>query len=193
MDSPKPQPSEKTTQKTIRAKKRSMRLQRIIQYYRLRLLTIQATPRQIALGCAVGIFAAFLPILPFQIILGVFLAYMLGASKSAAAIGTLVSSPLNTIPLHMLYYQIGKQLMPFPVPNFSFSQIEMADFWDVGWKLYATLGAGAFCLAVPSTIIGYFIVLKGVETYRKRRKRKMEQRALQARAQAKEKSPPSQP
>ena len=84
-----------------------MRLQRIIQYYRLRLLTIQATPRQIALGCAVGIFAAFLPILPFQIILGVFLAYMLGASKSAAAIGTLVSNPLNTIPLHMLYYQIG--------------------------------------------------------------------------------------
>lgn len=150
-----------------------VRLQRLIQLYKLKLIKIRATPHQIALGFALGVFAAFLPILPLQIILALFLAYLLGASKSAAFIGTLISNPLNTIPLHMAYYQIGKLLVPFEVPLFSWRQIEITDFLDLGWKLYATLGLGALCLAVPCSIISYFVIGKVVEAYRKRRRQKL--------------------
>lgn len=146
-----------------------LRTQRLIQFYKLKLIKIRATPHQIALGFALGVFAAFLPILPLQILLALLLAFLMGASKSAAFIGTLVSNPLNTIPLHMAYYQIGKLLVPFEVPYFSWRQIEVTDFLDLGWKLYATLGLGALCLAIPCSIISYFIIGKVVEAYRKRK------------------------
>lgn len=152
----------------------TVRLQRLFQLYKLKLVKIRATPHQVALGFAVGAFAAFLPILPLQILLGISLAFMFGASKTAAFIGTLISNPLNTIPLHMAYYQIGKHLVPFPVPSFSLSQIEIADFFAMGWKLYATLSLGALCLAVPCTLIGYFVALKTIERFRKRRLAKLQ-------------------
>ncbi len=146
-----------------------LRTQRLIQLYKLKLIKIRATPHQIALGFALGVFAAFLPILPLQILLALLLAFLVGASKPAAFIGTLVSNPLNTIPLHMAYYQIGRLLVPFEVPYFSWRQIEVTDFLDLGWKLYATLGLGALCLAIPCSIISYFIIGKVVEAYRKRK------------------------
>ena len=159
---PKQRPSPKRLSLRIRA-------QRLIQLYKLKLIKIRATPQQIALGFALGVFAAFLPILPLQILLALLLAFLVGASKPAAFIGTLVSNPLNTIPLHMAYYQIGKLLVPFEVPYFSWRQIEVTDFLDLGWKLYATLGLGALCLAIPCSIISYFIIGKIVEAYRKRK------------------------
>lgn len=145
------------------------RAQRLIQLYKLKLIKIRATPHQIALGFGLGVFAAFLPILPLQILLALLFAFLVGASKPAAFIGTLVSNPLNTIPLHMAYYQIGKLLVPFEVPYFSWRQIEVTDFLDLGWKLYATLSLGALCLAIPCSIISYFIIGKLVEAYRKRK------------------------
>ena len=159
-------PKQRPTPKRLSLRTRA---QRLIQLYKLKLIKIRATPQQIALGFALGVFAAFLPILPLQILLALLLAFLVGASKPAAFIGTLVSNPLNTIPLHMAYYQIGKLLVPFEVPYFSWRQIEVTDFLDVGWKLYATLGLGALCLAVPCSIISYFIIGKVVEAYRKRK------------------------
>lgn len=156
-----------------------MRLRRVLQYHALKLAKIRATPHQIALGLASGFFAAFLPILPAQFILSVILASLLGGNRGAAIIGTLISNPINTIPLHMLYYQIGKNLVPFPAPSFSFSQLATPDILSIGWQVYATLSLGALCLAIPTTIIGYFLAYKGVEVYRKRRQRRILRRQAQ--------------
>lgn len=146
------------------------RLRRTVLYFRLRLARINATPHQIGTGFASGVFAAFLPLLPLQIVLAIVLAYCLRGSKMAALLGSFVSNPLNTIPLHMAYYQIGKHLSPFGVPPLSFGGMRLPELFDVGWRLYLALSIGALCLSIPACVAAYFLARKAAEVYRKRKK-----------------------
>lgn len=60
-----------------------------------KLLRVRATPHQIALGCAVGVFAACTPFLGLQMILAAIIAYMLRVNIAAALIGTFVGNPFS--------------------------------------------------------------------------------------------------
>lgn len=60
-----------------------------------RVLASHATPHEIALGCAIGIFAAFTPFLGFQMLLAVILAVLLRVNVPAALAGTFAGNPLS--------------------------------------------------------------------------------------------------
>jgi uncharacterized protein (DUF2062 family) len=68
---------------------------RRIAYYWRRILRVRATPHEVALGCAAGVFAACTPFLGFQMALAVALACLLRVSIPAALIGTFVGNPLS--------------------------------------------------------------------------------------------------
>lgn len=144
-------------------------LQRFIRYWYLRLMRIQATPHNIAVGLAAGVFTGLLPVLPFQTVLAVSLAFILRGSKIAAALGTWVSNPLNWVPFYMLFYAIGKALVPFDVPPFNPRQLEMAEMLHVGWKFFMVMMIGGFVIALPSAIASYFFSKKAVQLYQQRR------------------------
>ena len=71
------------------------------------IITIQATPRQIALGVAVGIFIAFTPLIGVQMLLAALAAGAIGASRKAAALAVWISNPMTMGPLYALTYQLG--------------------------------------------------------------------------------------
>jgi len=144
-------------------------LWRFARYWRLRLVRIQATPHNIALGLAVGVFAGLLPILPFQIIVAVTLAFIVRGSKIAAALGTWISNPLNWVPFYMMCYYIGKMIVPFEIPPFDPAHLEMTQMLDLGWKFFAVMMVGGLVMAVPGTIITYVVTYKGMTLYRKRK------------------------
>lgn len=60
-----------------------------------RMLRARATPHEIALGCAAGVFAACTPFLGFQMALAVLLALLLRVSIPAALAGTFIGNPLS--------------------------------------------------------------------------------------------------
>lgn len=60
-----------------------------------RLLRVRATPHEVALGCAAGVFAACTPFLGLQMLLAVLLAFMLRVSIPAAILGTFIGNPLS--------------------------------------------------------------------------------------------------
>ena len=60
-----------------------------------RLLRVRATPHEIALGCAAGVFAACTPFLGFQMALAAALAIMFRVSIPAALAGTFIGNPLS--------------------------------------------------------------------------------------------------
>jgi uncharacterized protein (DUF2062 family) len=64
-------------------------------YYWRRVLRVRATPHEVALGCAVGVFAACTPFLGFQTLLAGLLAFLFRVSIPAALIGTFVGNPLS--------------------------------------------------------------------------------------------------
>lgn len=66
-----------------------------LAYYWRRMLRVRATPHEVALGCAAGVFAACTPFLGFQMLLAGALALLLRVSVPAALIGTFVGNPLS--------------------------------------------------------------------------------------------------
>ncbi|HMN38094.1 MAG TPA: DUF2062 domain-containing protein [Hyphomicrobium sp.] len=59
------------------------------------LMRLRATPHEIALGCAAGVFAAFTPFVGLQILLAVALALVLRVNVAAAVLGTFAGNPLS--------------------------------------------------------------------------------------------------
>lgn len=151
----------------------SEKLKRFIRYWYLRLVRIQASPQNIARGLAAGVFVGLLPVLPFQTIIAIAVAFVVRGSKIAAALGTWVSNPLNWVPVYMMFYYVGKAVVPFDVPPFNPSQLEMAEMLEMGWKFFTVMMVGGLVVAIPSAIISYFLAFKGVQAYRARRKARL--------------------
>lgn len=149
------------------------KLKRFIRYWYLRLVRIQASPQNIARGLAAGVFVGLLPVLPFQTIIAIALAFVVRGSKIAAALGTWVSNPLNWVPVYMMFYYVGKAVVPFDVPAFDPSQLEMAQMIEMGWKFFIVMMVGGLVVATPSAVVSYFIAFKGVSVYRAKRKARL--------------------
>lgn len=78
-----------------------------VAYYWKRILRVRATPHEVALGCAAGVFAACTPFLGFQTVLAGVLAFLLRVSIPAALIGTIVGNPLSWPAIWSLSYLAG--------------------------------------------------------------------------------------
>ena len=156
------------------------RLKRFVRYWYLRLVRIQATPHNAAIGLAAGVFIGLLPVLPFQTVLAIALAFIVRGSKIAAALGTWISNPLNWAPLYFAFYKIGKAIVPFDVPSFHHADLEMAEMIQVGWKFFAAMMAGGLVIAIPLSIVSYFTGKKLVEIYRRRRTERRARKAQEA-------------
>jgi uncharacterized protein (DUF2062 family) len=144
-------------------------LKRLARYWYLRLIRIQATPHNIALGLAVGVFAGLLPIVPFQIAVAVTLALIVRGNKIAAALGTWIINPFNFVPFYIMCYCIGKTVVPFAIQPFDFARLEVSNIFALGWDLFAAMMVGGLVVAVPGMIITYIVAYKGITLYRKRK------------------------
>jgi uncharacterized protein len=66
-----------------------------LRYFRRRILQVRATPHEVALGFAIGVFSACTPFLGVQTILAFALAFLLRVSMPAALLGTFIGNPLS--------------------------------------------------------------------------------------------------
>jgi uncharacterized protein (DUF2062 family) len=83
---------------------------RSMRYASLRLGRLNASRHAIALGAAIGVFAAFQPILGLQMLAAGALAYLFRASIGAALAGTFVGGPLTWPPIWLASYHLGAAL-----------------------------------------------------------------------------------
>lgn len=132
----------------------------------LKMIREPMPPHNIAIGLAAGVFAGFLPIIPFQTIVAIVFAWPVRGSKIAAALGTWVSNPLNWIPFYMMLYYVGKAVAPFSVPPFNPELLEFKVMLQQGWQWLAVMGVGGVVLGIPASIISYVVCLRVVKAYR---------------------------
>ena len=76
-----------------------------------RLMRLRATPHEVALGCAAGVFAACTPLLGLQMILAGLLAFMLRVSIPAAILGTFIGNPLSWPAIWSASYLAGSWIL----------------------------------------------------------------------------------
>jgi len=88
--------------------------ERSFKYVAHRLMRVRETPHQLALGCAVGIFAALTPLVGLQMILAGLIAWALRASFAAAMLGTFFGNPLTWAVFWPITYWIGCLMLGMP-------------------------------------------------------------------------------
>lgn len=136
-------------------------------------------PHPLALGVAIGLFVTFTPTVGLQMILVMFLAWILKANKLVGLPIVWLSNPATFVPIYASAYGIGSLLMHsepkgpewweslhHPPPGFiAHTQFYWSRFAEI--LLPLTIG----CLLVASVIgvIGYIVTYSVIYTYRMKR------------------------
>lgn len=148
-------------------------ISRPVRYAYLRLVRDRATPQTTAMGMALGVFIGLLPIIPFQTVTAVTLAFPLRCGKISAALGTLVSNPLNIPILYYFFYKVGIMILPFEGIRFSPRHLDLADLVQRGWEMLAVMIVGGLIFAIPGAVVAYFLTIFTIRRYHRLRAQRL--------------------
>lgn len=153
----------------------SGRWSRFFRYWYLRFVRLNGHPKEIARGVASGVFAGWFPWMGLQMIIAVFLAILVRGNKIAAAAATWVSNPLTYVPIFGFNYKIGEWLLGSWNPSITEASFEQSwqsfdAMMQLGWSFVITLFFGSFVVGVVMATISYFLSLRLIYRWRKRRR-----------------------
>lgn len=164
---------------------------RLRRFFARRVFHADDTPHVIALGVSIGTFAAFLPILGFQMMLALAGAALFRANKIAAMSMTWITNPVTTVPSLYLCYTTGQWIVP---ASWSGSEnglkrlVGLASdpapldpsFWsELGSALAGAgleLWVGSLAVAAIAAVVVYFPARWLVVNYRTRHKARVARR-----------------
>lgn len=133
------------------------------------IVAIRETPRQVALGVALGSFIAFTPFIGLQMLLAALVATVAGASRKAAMLAVWISNPLTMGPIFALTYQLGVVLvMPGSASAATKTVgagLTLVGLFDSGWALLLPLLAGGALVGLVAAGVSYVLTHRGVRTY----------------------------
>ena len=144
------------------------RAKRWTRYWYLRLMRQNSSPRNLAMAAALGMFIGALPIIPFQSIVVIALAFVLRVNKLAAWLATCYSNAATMVPFYYFLYLVGSAVTPFHV-TFDPSRLEMEQLLSAGWEVFAVMFTGGLAFGIPASVVTYFLTLYIVRGYRRRR------------------------
>lgn len=132
---------------------------RKIRLFFFRLLRINEPPNVIARGLAIGLFIAFLPLIGFQMSIGILVAILLRQSVTPIIIMVWVTNPATFIPIYMFNYHVGKTITNFKdLPALRLHwPIDWSLMIPMGWKFFSTLWIGSICVGAATAIVLYFV------------------------------------
>jgi len=159
---------------------------RTARFYYLRFLRLRGEPGYLAKGVALGVFIGITPTIPLHTALILALAFPLRASKiSSLLVSWVVSNPLTFFAQYYFSWRLGNLVMPGSLSWQSIrhilSIIEQGNgFLEIIHQI-ATLGAkaifamvlGGCILALPFTVIAYFLSLNFFKKIAARRSRRL--------------------
>jgi uncharacterized protein (DUF2062 family) len=163
----------------------SHRVAKIARYYWRKLLRVRATPHEVALGCAVGVFAACTPFLGVQMVLAATLALLLRVSVPAALIGTFVGNPVSWPAIWSASYIAGAWMLgqdpSAAADHLAASAIVLSTTLSASNQpsfdtavvnlspLLQPLLLGGFAIGLLAAAASYYPMLKAVRVFQRRR------------------------
>jgi hypothetical protein len=180
---------------------------RLVQFVEYRIFHVDDTPHRIALGVAIGMFVAWTPTLPFQMILAVFLATILRANKAVPVPLVWISNPFTAVPLFYGNYLVGAFLMRGEWGDSSAARQILAqlfspegsqadgswrfvhsEFWVLLWNAFVQFGTelwiGSVLVGLLVALASYPIAIRSVVAYRRRRLARRAKRSRPSRGRA---------
>lgn len=138
------------------------------KYWYLRLMRQKSTPKNLAMACALGMFIGSLPIIPFQSVVVIALAFVMRVNKLAAWLATCYSNAATMVPFYYFLYEVGSAVTPLKVA-FDPKNLAMEQMINAGWDVFLVMLVGGLVFGIPATIVTYFVSLFAIRRYRERR------------------------
>ncbi|MGA6993279.1 MAG: DUF2062 domain-containing protein [Candidatus Deferrimicrobiaceae bacterium] len=145
------------------------RCRRIFRYIYLRLVRVGGDPVHIALGFSLGVFLGVFPTFGIGIPLSLLLASVFRWNRVSAVLGSLVMNPITTPFFWTLSGTLGAAI-------FRVNASKVMTGVQNGERLRSlTVGAGIYLvgntiIALVSAVIAYFLAVRVVTVYRKKRR-----------------------
>jgi uncharacterized protein (DUF2062 family) len=134
----------------------------------VRMRQLEGNPHYLALGMAVGIFVSITPIIPFQTLVAIALAFVVRGSKSAAVLGTWLSNPL-TIPLvYFLNYKLGCALLGYQAVSDNIAFDSFSQLMALGLEVTLAMMLGGVVIGAVLGLVAYFVTFRGFVIIRRR-------------------------
>lgn len=151
-----------------------MNLKQKIKGFTERIKKIKGDPNFIALGMAIGVFVGITPTFPFHTGIAIVLAYILRASKAAAAIGVWIGNPFTIPFIYLGSYKTGALILGTSLP-FDAKYTTFSELTSLGLDATLALLMGGVIIGIPLAVVSYFITRRLVKKFRSRRRLKMNQ------------------
>ncbi|MEQ8825177.1 MAG: DUF2062 domain-containing protein [Filomicrobium sp.] len=161
--------------------------ERSLKYTLTRLMRLRASPHQLALGCAIGVFASITPLVGVQMALAGVLALLLRANFTAAMLGTFFGNPFVWAVIWPATYATGSYMLGVPsgldlgalqsqfvvlwesIRAFSPDMVSAA--WAILWPIVKPMLIGTVPVGLAIAGIFYCLTKRAAVTYQARRRK----------------------
>jgi len=164
--------------KTTRIRELGARLKRGFRLFFLRLLRLKGQPEEVAGGIAIGVFIGLTPTVPLHTILSVLIAFLLGKSKLAAALGGWIANPFLLPFIYILDYKVGRTITGIERVPLVLSDPSISHLLQLGSNITYPLFVGGLTMGLLSIFPSYYITKRLVILYRERRRKRLEKIGL---------------
>jgi uncharacterized protein len=159
-------------------KKWWVRWKRGFRLFYLRILRLRGHPEEVAGGMAIGVGIGLTPTIPLHLVLAVLIAFLMGKSKLAAALGSQVANPFFFPFIYILDYKVGQAITGTRGPSLGFNDFSLSYILTLSWDIYYPLLVGGLVVGSLALLPTYFATRKLVTLSRERRRRRLEKIGL---------------
>lgn len=159
--------------------------QRLLRKAARSIVTLKGSPRAIALGTAIGVLIAFTPTIGLQMLLGAFVATLVGASRPAAMIPAWITNPVTIAPIYAFTYWLGRIFWSGPpvsevydrlisvtssLSKFSWHEFfeQFAQFLRIGMDVFIAMMIGGVLVGGLLGAASYPLVFRATEKYQQK-------------------------
>lgn len=157
---------------------------RTIKTIYIKLLRQKGSPESIARGVACGFFIGFLIPIGFQTGLAIGLAFLLKAKKIPAAAATWITNPVSVTFIYPVQCYVGARMLGQKLTFDSIHEMissfmdapSISSFVSLGGDVILIFVLGGLLFGIVSGVISYFATLGVVESYRKRKHKRLDKK-----------------
>ena len=151
---------------------------RSFQYFRKRVLRLNATPHAIAAGFAAGVCASFTPLLGFHFLLAFALAYIFAGNMAAAALGTLAGNPVTFPFIWGATFEVGQfilhsEAIDGSAPRGLGAALMHMDFASIWTPFIKPMLVGSVPLGLTAGLVAYGLIYAAARSFQKHRTRRI--------------------
>jgi uncharacterized protein (DUF2062 family) len=162
------------SKKNLKPKDLTARWKRWLRLFYLRILRLRGKPEEVAGGMAIGICIGLTPTVPLHMAIAVLIAFFLGKSKFAAALGCWVANPFMLPFVYLLDYKVGQAITGVGGRSLDLADFSVSYLLNLGWDITYPLFVGGAVVGLLSVFPSYLITKRLVILYRERRRKRLQ-------------------